>query len=296
MKPAPPIVPPNAEWPADEIARLAGESGKPLEVSCAVAFIAADWEAWLGSHFDDAGRIRELDVLAEKTTLVRAAHQKGTRCTSRVLLSCKGFPTSFSPLTYSVSDQSVPAINPTLVANETALPSEQIGRSREFIAEMEEQGAARLLEGLGLLNEKRIVGFDAVERHVAKDKVHFSRARDGDHRIHGGIDSALKAAVFWNRRVPSGWGGDTQPEVLIHVPICLLSVPMWDVCIDGGEVGGAQVREVGFQTNYYPLGQEERQVTTIVASAAALDQVIAAVDGMHVWLCNLITSRYPLVP
>lgn len=292
MKPPPEIIPPNTEWPVEEITRLASESGKPLEVVCAAAFLASSWEAWLGSHFDDAGRIRELDVLVEKTTVVPIIHEKGARCTSRVLLSCKGFPLHCAPLTYSVSKHTVPALDPTLVANQLALPSPR-DRSYEFIQEVEDGAAVRLLEALGLHDQPRVVGFDTVERRVTRDQsVTFARARDGDHPIHSALDNALKAAIHWNSRVPSGWSGDTQPEVLLHVPICVLSVPAWDVTIDGGRAGVAQTRDLGFQTNYYPFGYNGRQVTTLIIAGRALGRAIKALDAMHTWLCELVKERY----
>ncbi len=293
MKPPPVVVPPNEQWPADEVARLAGASGKPLEVACAVAFIAAKWEAWLGAHFDDDGRIRELDVLVEKNRVVPAAHPLGVHCTTRLLVSCKGFPVTLSPLAYSLSARSVPDLDAALIGHEL-LPSPRPGGTPEFVHEVETLGAGRLLDELGLRDERRVVGFDTIERNVARDStVSFTRAKDGDRPLHGAIDSALKAALFWNGRKPNGWSGDTQPRVVLHIPICVLSIPMWDVPIDDGRVGDASLRTLAFQTNFYPVRSEERQITTIISAAKTLPLVIHALDALHDWLCNTVVERYP---
>jgi hypothetical protein len=55
------------DWPKHEVRQAAESSGKPLEVGCAQALLAAGWNARLGSHFTGEGLdgTRELDVLAE---------------------------------------------------------------------------------------------------------------------------------------------------------------------------------------------------------------------------------------
>ena len=54
----------NIDWPPAEIDRIARTSGKPFEVECAEAFLAAGWTARLGSYYADGGDVpRELDCL-----------------------------------------------------------------------------------------------------------------------------------------------------------------------------------------------------------------------------------------
>jgi hypothetical protein len=297
MKPTPVTVPPNDKWPAEEIARLARTSGKPLEVSCAVSFLEAGWEAWLGTHFEDDGRVRELDILAEKTTLVPTAHARGATCTSRALVSCKGFPQDFSPLTYSVSQRSIPGLDPTLVASGIGFPRERSDDWPAFVEKVEEVGAATLLKELGLQGASRIVGFDTLEGQVKTDrndsKVCFSRAKDGDRRIYGAIDSGLKATLYWNGRTPNFWTPDRPQEIYLHVPVCVLSLPMWDARIDGGKIGDPCVRELSYQTNFYPTRAGARQITVLVVSESNLRQVVAGLDKLHWWFCKLVEEQFP---
>jgi hypothetical protein len=175
MPPKPPAVtiPAFVQWPSEEITRLAGESGKPLEVACAVEFMGADWEAWLGTHFDDDGRARELDVFVEKNTRLSTGskgHKLGLVCTTRVLVSCKGFPRHCGPLTYSVSKRSIQGLDPSLIASEVALPVEPPQRAG-VIVHAEMKGAERLLEELDLHEGPRVVGFDTLEAKVNKGVV-----------------------------------------------------------------------------------------------------------------------------
>src|SRR5437870_118035 len=104
----------NADWPREEIHRIASTSGKSLEVRCAEAFLAANWTARLGSYYSD-GTLdvpRELDVLAHRGARLHAA--TGVVASMRVLISCRAFPEDRSPLAYSVSKRSVPSFAPRL--------------------------------------------------------------------------------------------------------------------------------------------------------------------------------------
>jgi hypothetical protein len=59
----------NHEWDTAEIKRAAQQSGKPLEGRCAMAFSAAGWMPYMGTHFmQPHGKARELDR-AEKVTV-----------------------------------------------------------------------------------------------------------------------------------------------------------------------------------------------------------------------------------
>jgi hypothetical protein len=112
-----------SDWPKEEIQRLARSSGKPMEVLCAQAFLAAGWTARLGSHFnsDPFDTIRELDVLAEKEEQLPALGDLTFRL--RVLVSCRGFPSERAPLTYSVSTSSVPSFSPRSLSSHRARQS-----------------------------------------------------------------------------------------------------------------------------------------------------------------------------
>jgi hypothetical protein len=80
----------NTDWPPREIANVAKTSGRPLEVVCAQAFLAAGWTARLGSYFSDGlDGTRELDVLAEREELLPAPLAIPVRI--RALVSCRGF-------------------------------------------------------------------------------------------------------------------------------------------------------------------------------------------------------------
>src|SRR5438105_2472790 len=104
----------NTDWPRTEIHRIARTSGKPLEVECAEAFLAAGWTARLGSYYADGALDvpRELDVLAARSVGLDGA--TGVSARVRALISCRGFPEERSPLLYSVSATSVPTYEPRL--------------------------------------------------------------------------------------------------------------------------------------------------------------------------------------
>ena len=92
----------RSDWPAQDIQEVAQRSGKPLEVSVALAFLSRGWDVELGSYFADGAldELRELDVLA---TREKTSERDGNPTHVRVLLSCKGFKPDEAPLTYSLS-------------------------------------------------------------------------------------------------------------------------------------------------------------------------------------------------
>jgi len=159
-------------------------SGKPLEVTAAQAFLAKQWAARLGTHFDEINSVkgpRELDVLATKMAVFGpnpTSSDSPMTCRVRALVSCMGFRPDQSPLTYSAS--SVPVPPPLLLSNH---------RRREGgagpVPELERAGASLLLRDLKLHTSRPIVAFDILQREVKKNKhstnnvlaryVHFDR-------------------------------------------------------------------------------------------------------------------------
>lgn len=74
----------------------------------------AGWQVRVGTYFEDGFRVRELDVLIEKSELVEVDANKA-RVGIRVLGSAKGFPADQSPATYSVAKENPAVCTPALV-------------------------------------------------------------------------------------------------------------------------------------------------------------------------------------
>jgi hypothetical protein len=243
----------NIDWPPQEIKALAQTSGKPLEVQCAQAFLASRWIARLGSYFEDGDVLRELDVLAEKEQVI--PDLSGLRVRVRALISCKAFRPDQSPLTYSVSNSCVPSPRPHLLTEHRAIrPRANKGNAYGPLPDVEENAAARLLELAGLTAARPIVAFDLIERsveaakHNKPEQIEITRSPQGDRQLFRGLDSAIKAAMFWQRHDR----GDEHWHATLNVPVCVLSVPFWDVCIDGGQVADPEILKCGYQVNSYP--------------------------------------------
>jgi hypothetical protein len=276
----------NTEWPTDEIRRIAQSAGKPLEVSCAEQFLAAGWKARLGSHFADGALdvIRELDVLVEKEYLL----PRDLPVRVRALMSCRGFPPERSPLAYSVSQSSVPSFSPRLLSSHrTYQPWPGRTQSSGPLDELEGSAAARLLQATNLTESRPLVAFDMLERTETvpgKKKpagITSSRCRDGDRLLFSALDSSVKAAFFWTQE-------DYQHNEPLHfaalnVPVALLSVPFWDVCIDGGTVGKPDVKYCGYQSNAYPARPFSKEVTAFIWTAERIGELITALDHLFGW-------------
>ncbi len=274
----------NVDWPANEIAKVASSSGKPLEVLCAQAFIAAGWTVDLGSYFADGDRVREFDVLA---TRERNCDVDGTAVPLRIraFLSCKGCRPTRSPLAYSVSASSVPPCEPRMRSHHRI--NTRLGRFNESygkIDALERESAAQLLAASQLTNSRPLVAFDMIEREEITNKrnqtTEVSFDSVGDKDLYEGIDSALKASSYW---IVADNQTGTQCMTL-YVPVLLLADPFWDVCIDGGKVGTAEIRRRAFQSCRYPIESlKTGEVTILVWSADELAALLSALDATLRW-------------
>jgi hypothetical protein len=281
----------NVDWPPKEIERLARSSGKPLEVVCAQAFLAAGWKPRLGSHFEDGlGTIRELDVLAEREELLPPPHNMTVRV--RALLSCRGFPPERSPLVYSVSTACVPSFAPRLLSAFRASTGPEYIERFGSLQQLEERSALRLLQSTQLGSARPVVAFDMIERSETVSRkrgdkgsvtVGFARVREGDRQLFGAIDSCVKATLFWLRE-------DFQVQqpiffATLNVPICVFSVPFWDVCIDGGKVAQSEIRHRGYLTHRYPSGASPREVMALLWTDAEISPLIEQLNNLFAWFC-----------
>ena len=146
----------NVDWPKDEVSKVAGGPGRPLEVACAQAFIGAEWTVDLGSYFADGDRIREFDVLASRVVMMEHG-SKNARICVRALVSCKGCKPTCSPLAYSVSESNIPPCRPRV----RSLWRFGGWRRRD---DLEQDAGAVLIKCSELTNARPLIAFDVVER------------------------------------------------------------------------------------------------------------------------------------
>jgi hypothetical protein len=288
----------NTKWPPTEILRIASTSGKPLEVECAEAFLAANWTARLGSYYADGAFDvpRELDVLAEKS--IKLDVVTGVTARVRALVSCRGFPEERSPLVYSVSGTSVPSYEPRLfVEHRGPWALESGSQLYGPLPTLEVKSALRIREFSDLMTARSIVAFDMIERTETiptKKKepqppvVEYKRMKDGDSSLFKAVDSAIKAAFYWRQEdYQSGVG-----FVTVNVPVCMLSCPFWDACIDRGHVAEPEVFSKGWMVNLYPARPHAKELMCLVWSADQLATLIKALDGLFTWFVDEMNKAY----
>lgn len=282
-------------WPKDKIKQLAEASGKPLEVLCGQAFLKSrtgSWRAQLGSYFQDGERVRELDVLAERQEVLP---KTGILCRMRALVSCRGFPADARPLAYSIGHASPLLRKPSLLATYRR-PSTHVTprEDREVSILLGLDMAPVLMSALGLDVQRAIVALDVIQEDKEKQRkggkatnhaaVEPCLKLKGDERIYGAIDSAVKAAFYWGT---ADHQSAVDGYVTLNVPICVFSIPFWDVAIDHGHVSEPQQRTRSHQTSAYPVFSpafgrplDYAPVTALVVSYSEMDAVIVALDGL----------------
>lgn len=275
---------PVADWDKNEIKKLAQASGKPLEVRCAEAFLKAGWHVSLGTFYSDvlSEKIRELDVLIEKSISFEAKDASKTLewiLTLRVLGSCKGFPADHGPATYSVLANSSAVQKPHFLSYDCTC------RGGEFAAAMSHACATRFLHKLAGSASHQIVGFDILHRKEdSKARVEYVRKTDRD--LYEGLDSALKAAIYWfqeDRRQKYNRMGGRQCHIVMNIPLLVSSLPFWDVSIEQGGVREPELKSSGFHVSLYPSLEKDRPpapIMSIVWDAARLDDLTSGLDDL----------------
>lgn len=267
-----------SDWDKNEIKKLALVSGKPLEVRCAEAFLKAGWQVSLGTFYNDIAseRIRELDVLALKQYAFKANDGYGGltpwSLSLRVLGSCKGFAPEHGPVTYSASATSGSLPKPRLMSYDCCFSG------HTFSGLMSHEAATKFLTFAGLSTARQVVGFDIIHRKEDQRKppqVDYLRKTDRD--LYEGLDSALKAAIFWHveeRRRGRHRIGHRYYQMVLNIPLLVTSMPFWDVSIDGGIPGEPELLSSGYHVSLYPSGDKEaapEPIMSIVWEAAKLE-------------------------
>jgi hypothetical protein len=147
----------------------------------------------------------------------------------------------------------------------------------------------QLLRLTSLDTVRPLVAFDVLERNERKVKksdvprVEFSRCKDGDRHLFTAIDSSINAAFHWRDKDYH----ESANFAVLNVPVCVLSMPFWDVCIDGGKVAEPELRRSGYQTSSYPdLGVPSVELMALVWSSEDISGLVASLDGLFAWLCE----------
>ena len=276
----------NATWDKKEIKKLALESGKPLEVQCAEAFLRERWKVRLGTFFTDfaSEKIRELDFLAQRDFPFKARNLNQDvidwNLRLRILGSCKGFRQKQSPATYSVFSNSLTVEAPSFICYECGL------HGRTVADAMRQRTANNFLSRAGLLDTQQVVGFDILQREETaprkgkNDSTLVEYSRVGDRDLYEGLDSAVKAALFWYRedrhQQRMRIGGDDRGNITLNIPLLISSFPFWNVSIDKGAEGEPELKSSGFHVGLYPSGDEERPpepVMTILWEVGKLQEL-----------------------
>ena len=157
--------------------------------------------------------------------------------------------------------------------------------------DIEKDGATWVLRNTALRAERPIVAFDTVKRSEkvkgGKPTGETSYDLGGDRPLSDGLDSALRAALFWKWQDRQ----DGEQHYTLYVPILVLASRWWDTCIDGGQVAGPVLRACGYQTSRYP--HERRMVNTmvIVWSREELPALVQDLRKLFNWFGHECQSR-----
>jgi len=155
---------------------------------------------------------------------------------------------------------------------------------------IEERAALQLLQNLHLDQADLLVAFDQFQRIEVRKKgqpepeVTYKRFPDGDKQLFTGIDSCVKAAIFWTQEDYQQY--NPAFFAALNVPILLLSLPFWDIPIGRGRRGSPRINTMGHQISLLPLKPRSKGLMTLVSNTEKLPNLIMGLDGLLTWFLN----------
>ena len=282
----------------EHLKTVAQRSGKPLEVVVARSFLenvlASEdgkqhpWKVYLGSYFEDGAgeKVRELDVLARRQRFVDDGKPHFT-CTLEAVVSCKGFPDDEHPITFTIEQPLTPRNDerPLLLSQFGQPPT----RNLKLSTKIAEQAIARLAGASkdASIPTRRTVGFD-----IAKDprKPKQEWTAKGDRTLFEGLDSALRASMYWASQPLPAFHSSQEWIVRTQVPILVLSRPWHAFSIDDGVIKDPVETSVGFLSNLYPAfgpGTTPRPMLTLLVARSKLSELQDALVKLYVDMWDL---------
>jgi hypothetical protein len=66
--------------------------------------------------------------------------------------------------------------------------------------------------------------------------------------------------------------------------VLVLGLPFWDVPIDGGSVGTAEIKQRGYQTRSYPVEMQEEVISTVIWTEDELPALVDVLEDLRKWL------------
>lgn len=287
----------------ENVKDVASRSGRPLEVVAARSFLEVPgtmaeglskkpWTVDLGSYFEDGEKVRELDVLARRQHYIK--DPGGFNCVLEAFVSCKGFQDDEHPVAYTVKQKlELEPKNPPLLLT-TVGPSP---------ARYTKLGVAAVQQIFSILavdfqeesfEAVRTVGFE-VAKEPQEGKKDWRAL--GDRNVFEGLDSALRAALFWKRMQLPPNHSTNEYLVRVQIPILVLQRPWYAISIDDGTVGIPVKTSLGYTASLYPLGGGAMPVPMFMLLVAReslpdLQRVLTSLFGW-MWTAGTQALRNP---
>jgi len=231
------------------------------------------------------GKLRELDFWAERILGFEAKDQHGTiqwTVSVRVLGSCKGFPKNASPVTYSVSSQSLGIEQPVFMCY-------ACGNFGSHVTQhMQKRTADWFLKKVNA-SSRQVVGFDIFQRDEDKVKKTVKYTRKTDRELYkDGLDSAVQAAIFYSnedKRAPH-YLDVHKGFIALNLPLLVFSLPFWDIPIDTGDAGEPAIQCAGYHVTVHPSDpppanpRPPEPLASILCDVANITYLTEQLDGL----------------
>ena len=191
---------------------------------------------------------RELDLLVQKNVPFNTGSggrpgQQQHFFRLRVLCSCKGFPSDSKPVAYSVSPTNRSVLKPTVIFYRRG------AYGATLFPDSNKQWANAFLQYSSLGQARQIVGFDIFQlKEDPKNSSQVAHIRKSDRDLYEGLDSAIKAAAYWDAddKTQHGPRVGGPGYAAISIPLLVTSTPFLDIAIDDGQASEPEVKHAGY--------------------------------------------------
>jgi hypothetical protein len=166
---------------------------------------------------------------------------------------------------------------------------------RIFDTKEGKQAAQVAINQTGLTASRRVVAFDIVKRDELTEKEKAKRGLDAKAKAYlydrvtnrdlfEGIDSAFKAALYWNKI------SDTSFHyAILRIPLLVTSKTWLEVSLDGGTPSPHKEGSKGLKTTAYPHqrdGTRPDAITTLICAHSELAQFISGLNQVVEWFLD----------
>jgi len=102
--------------------------------------------------------------------------------------------------------------------------------------------------------------------------------------LYEGLDSAIKAAMFWFEYDRGNYQQYNVGYATLSVPLLVTSFPFFDFIMDKGQPTDREIRHSGYFVGHYPFSKDPENIMTVICDVSKLGDLITHFDFLFDFL------------